>query len=52
MFLKSSFRAEFFNLLNDTRFSTIGTSFSNGLLRQATAVNPARVDQLALRMGF
>jgi len=50
--MQVAFRAEFFNVLNHTQFSTIGTSFSNGLLGQATAVNPARVGQLALRMGF
>jgi hypothetical protein len=50
--MQVAFRAEFFNVLNHTQFSSIGTSFSNGLLGQATAVNPARVGQLALRMGF
>ena len=50
--LHLAFRAEFFNVLNHTEFTTIGTSFSNGLLGQATAVNPPRIGQLALRLGF
>jgi hypothetical protein len=46
------FRAEFFNLLNHTQFSGVGTGFGSGTFGQVTSARNPRVSQLALRLTF
>lgn len=47
-----TFRADCFNFLNHTNFTTIVTTMSSTQFGQATAAAPARVLQLTLRLDF
>ncbi len=46
------FRAEFFNLLNHTQFSGVGTSLSAATFGQVTSARDPRITQLGLRLQF
>ena len=46
------FRAETFNLLNHTNFSTVTTSFSSASFGKVTAASDARIMQLGLKLYF
>ena len=46
------FRAEFFNLLNHTQYSGVGTSFGAATLGQVTSARDPRITQLGLRLQF
>lgn len=46
------FRAEFFNLLNHTQYSGVGTSFSAATFGQVTSARDPRITQLGLRLQF
>ena len=46
------FRAETFNLLNHTNFSTVTTSFSSTNFGKVTPASDARIMQLGLKLYF
>ena len=46
------FRAEFFNLLNHTQFSGVGTSLGAATFGQVTSARDPRITQLGLRLQF
>ena len=50
--LTLQFRAEFFNLLNHTQYSGVGTSFGAATLGQVTSARDPRITQLGLRLQF
>ena len=47
-----SFRAEFFNLLNHTQFSTVNGNFNSPTFGQATAARDPRIGQMVLKVNF
>ena len=50
--LTLQFRAEFFNVLNHTQYSGVGTSFGAATLGQVTSARDPRITQLGLRLQF
>jgi hypothetical protein len=46
------FRGEFFNLLNHTQFSGVGTTVASGTFGQVTSARDPRIAQLGLRLVF
>jgi hypothetical protein len=50
--VSAEFRAEFFNILNNTQLETVNTGISDPAFGQVTQVYPARIGQLALRIRF
>lgn len=46
------FRAEFFNLLNHTQYSGVGTSLGAATFGQVTSARDPRITQLAIRLQF
>jgi hypothetical protein len=50
--LGMTFRADFFNVMNHTNFTTLVNTMSSSQFGQFTAAAPARVIQLTLRLDF
>jgi hypothetical protein len=50
--LSLQFRAEFFNLLNHTQYSGVGTTFGSGTFGQVTSTRDPRITQFGLRLMF
>jgi outer membrane receptor protein involved in Fe transport len=50
--ITAEFRAEFFNVLNNTQFETVDTNVSDKAFGQITKTYPARIGQGALRVRF
>jgi outer membrane receptor protein involved in Fe transport len=50
--LKLQFRAEFFNVFNNTQWSTVGTTFGSATFGQITAARDPRITQLGLHLTF
>jgi hypothetical protein len=46
------FRAEFFNIFNNSSFNGINTTFGSGAFGRVTSARDARVTQLGLKLGF
>jgi hypothetical protein len=46
------FRAEFFNMFNNTQWSTVGTTFGSATFGQVTAARDPRIAQLGLHLTF
>ena len=50
--VSAEFRAEFFNILNNTQLETVDAGITDSHFGQITQVYPARIGQLALRIRF
>ena len=46
------FRAEFFNIFNDTQWSSVGTTYGSATFGQITAARDPRITQLGLHLTF
>jgi hypothetical protein len=47
-----TYRADFFNLMNHTNFTSVQATMSSGQFGQMTAAAPARVIQMTMRLDF
>lgn len=50
--LNAEFRADFFNMFNNTQFSNPSTSITSGVFGQISSTAAPRIIQLALRLSF
>ena len=50
--VSAEFRAEFFNILNNTQFETVDTTVGSSTFGQVRQTYDPRIGQLALRIRF